>query len=58
MHPHGAGRFLRGMPRVPLLLGSLDTAVLHEAAVVMIVKWLQGPLPTALVSDTVLPPGP
>jgi hypothetical protein len=41
MHPHGSLAFLRRMPQGPRLLCCLDTAVLDEAAVIIIIKGLQ-----------------
>lgn len=42
MYPHGPRGFLRWMFQVPRLLSCLDTAVLNEAAVIIIIKRLQG----------------
>ena len=42
MHPHGPRGFLGRMAQVPLLLGFLDTAVLDETAVIIVIKGLQG----------------
>src|ERR1700752_2784028 len=41
MHAHRPCRFLWWMTQVPLLLGFLDTTVLDETAVVIILKGLQ-----------------
>src|SRR5262245_10564264 len=42
MYPYGPLGFLGRMAQVPLLLGFLDAAVLDEAAVIVVIEWLQG----------------
>jgi hypothetical protein len=41
MHPHGVCMCLRGMARRPRLLGLLETTVLDETAVIVIIQGLQ-----------------
>lgn len=58
MHPHRACGFLGGMAQLPLLLGFLNTTVLDETAVIIVIKGLQWLLDQGVRQEPRFTPSP